>query len=137
MLGGHGPAVGLHDTDGHGHQDGADVGRDRADGDLEDDKELVGHAPHRHEHPGAQALELADELRAGLLQAVALQGAGEDHQDQGNELGAVGDEGAPHRLQQLREGDLSAHRSDGCGDKDDRDRLQLQCEADDHDQDAE
>ena len=92
--------------------------------------------PHGHEHAGGQALQLADELRAGLLQAVALQGAGEDHQDDGDQLGTVCHEGAADRFQQLHRGDLATDRRDDCGDEDDCDGLQLEREADDHNQDA-
>ena len=136
MLLRHGPAVGLHDTDGHGHQDGADIGGNAADGDLEDDEKLVGDAPHGHQHTGAEALELPDQLRTGLFQAVALQCAGQDHQDDGDQLGAVGDKGAAHGLQQLARWDLAAHGGDDSGNEDDRDRLKLEGKANDHDQNA-
>ena len=96
----------------------------------------MGDAPDSHQHAGAEALKLPDQLRAGLLQTVALQGAGKDHQDNGNQLGSVGNKGLSHGLQQFAGGDLSAHRSHNGGHKDDCDRLQLERKAYDHNQDA-
>ena len=129
-------AVRFDDTGGHRHQDWTYKAGDAGDRDLEDDAQLVDDAPDGDQHTGGQALDLADQVGGSFLQAVALQGAGQDHQDDGDQLAAAGDKVGADDLQQVNHVDAASDCGDDGGDKDDGDRFEFNGEAYNYDKHA-
>ena len=80
-------------------------------------------------HAGGQALDPADQVGGSFLQTVALQGTGEDHQDDGDQLAAAGDKVGADDFQQVNHVDAACDCGDDGGDKDDGDRFEFNGEA--------
>ena len=68
--------------------------------------------------------------------SVALQGAGQDHQDDGDQLAAAGDKVGADDLQQVNHVDAASDCGDDGGDKDDGDRFEFNGEAYNYDKHA-
>ena len=124
-------------TFGHGHDDGAHETGHAAKAHVEGCKDRAHHAVDADDQAGGGTLELADQGSGCFTQAVALQRAGDQHDDDEDRHAAVGHKGAAKGLQQGDGAQTANDRRHDGSDQNDENGVQLQCKASDDDDNAE
>ena len=120
----------------HRHDHRADKAGHAAKAHIEGGKDRTHNTVNANDQTGGRALELADQSRSCLTQAVALQSASDQHDNNKNCHAAVGHKGAAKGLQQGDRTQTAHDRShNGCS-QNDENGVQLQRKADDDDDNA-
>ena len=118
-------ALALDDTKGHRHHDWTNEGRNTADWNFEDDEDFIQDTPNSNQHAGRQAFCTTDQVSTGFLQTVSLQCAGQNHQDDRDQLISVCNKGSSDRFQQVDDVDSAKNCCNDSRDDDDGNRFQL------------
>ena len=93
--------------------------------DFEDDEDFIQDTPNSNQHAGRQAFCTTDQVSTGFLQTVSLQCAGQNHQDDRDQLISVCNKGSSDRFQQVDDVDSAKNCCNDSRDDDDGNRFQL------------